>query len=119
MFFVLTKINSFILETLDLQPSTLYNTYYRQSNTDEYQEQDAGVDSYNNPTTTSTIRPTFTEHNPSIDMDQYCGACRYDGRRLHFKKYCKRDYSKLINDEHQLIFIDFVSSYSCTCNEST
>jgi len=97
----------------------LYNTYYRQSNTDEYQEQDAGVDSYNNPTTTSTVYPAFTEHNPSIDMDQYCGACRYDGRRLHFKKYCKRDYSKLINNEHQLIFIDFVYSYSCTCNEST
>ena len=30
-----------------------------------------------------------------MDMGQYCGACRYYSRRLHFKKYCKRDYSKL------------------------
>ncbi len=46
-------------------------------------------------TTTTTTRPTFTEYNPSIDMGQYCGACRYYSRRLHVKKYCKRDYSKL------------------------
>ena len=46
-------------------------------------------------TTTTTTRPILTEYNPSIDMGQYCGACRYYSRRLHVKKYCKRDYSKL------------------------
>ncbi len=46
-------------------------------------------------TTTTTTRSTFIEYNPSVDMGQYCGACRYYSRRLHVKKYCKRDYSKL------------------------
>jgi hypothetical protein len=84
----------------------LYKTYYRQSSTDEYHEQDTSIDSYTKPTTTtttittSTLRPTFTEYNPSIDTEQYCGACRYYSRRLHFKKYCKRDYSKLINNKY-------------------
>ena len=45
-------------------------------------------------TTTPTADLTFTDYNPSIDMGQYCGACRYYSRRLHFKKYCKRDYSE-------------------------
>ena len=45
-------------------------------------------------TTTTTISPLETDYNPSIDLGQYCGACRYYSRRLHIKKYCKRDYSK-------------------------
>jgi len=45
-------------------------------------------------TTTTTTPLTFTEYNPSVDMGQYCGACRYYSHRLHVKKYCKRDYSK-------------------------
>lgn len=56
-------------------------------------------------------------------MGQYCGACRYYSRRLHFKKYCKRDYSKwsVIStytnqfNKNQL----FHHSYSCTCHQST
>jgi len=102
MDFSLIKTNHFfLLETLDLQPLTLHNTYHRYDNTDDYHEQDANDDdSYyhstttTTTTTTTTIRPLFTEYNPSIDMGQYCGACRYYSRRLHFKKYCKRDYSK-------------------------
>lgn len=46
-------------------------------------------------TTTTATTSTFTEYNPSVDMGQYCGACRYYSRRLHVKKYCKRDFSKL------------------------
>ncbi|CAF5205234.1 unnamed protein product, partial [Rotaria magnacalcarata] len=44
-------------------------------------------------TSTTTISSILTEYNPSIDMEQYCGACRYYSRRLHVKKYCKRDYT--------------------------
>ncbi len=71
-----------------------------------YQEQndDDDDDVYTSPTETTTITTTttttstssaFTEYNPSVDMGQYCGACRYYSHRLHVKKYCKRDYSKL------------------------
>jgi hypothetical protein len=65
-----------------------------------YHEQDDDDDEGDTPatetttTTTTTTRPTLTEYNPSVDMGQYCGACRYYSRRLHVKKYCKRDYSK-------------------------
>jgi hypothetical protein len=86
---------------MDTQPVRLYNTYHQQDNTNDYHEQDAGEDDdgYTYSTTTTTtpttsIRPTYAEYNPSIDMGQYCGACRYYSRRLHVKKYCKRDYSK-------------------------
>ncbi|CAF2586100.1 unnamed protein product [Rotaria sp. Silwood2] len=80
------------IKTYDLQLPTLYNTYHRQDSTDDYHEQD--VDIYNNPTTTSTTVPqTLVEYNPSTDIEQYCGACRYYSHRLHFKKYCKRDYT--------------------------
>jgi hypothetical protein len=77
----------------------LYNIYHRHGSTDDYHEQNTDDEDYNNPTTTTTttttttVRPVLTEYNPSIDMGQYCGACRYYSRRLHFKKYCKRDYS--------------------------
>ena len=95
-----TKLNHFLLETPDLQSPTFYNTYHQKDNSDDYHEQDTDDDSYPNPTTiatttTTTIRPALTEYNPSADMGQYCGACRYYSHRLHFKKYCKRDYSKL------------------------
>ncbi len=74
-----------------------------------YQEQndadDDDDDVYTSPTETTTITTTtttttstssaLTEYNPSVDMGQYCGACRYYSHRLHVKKYCKRDYSKL------------------------
>ncbi|CAF0743846.1 unnamed protein product [Rotaria sp. Silwood1] len=80
------------IKTYDFQLPTLYNVYHRQDNTDDYHEQD--VDIYNNPTTTSTIvHQKLVEYNPSIDLEQYCGACRYYSHRLHFKKYCKRDYT--------------------------
>ncbi len=108
--------NYFLLETLDLQSPTSYNTYHRQENSDDYHEQDTDDDSYYNPTatTTTTIRPMLTEYNPSIDMGQYCGACRYYSRRLHFKKYCKRDYSKF-NRLFILYYLLFLFSDSCPC----
>ncbi len=90
-------LNYFLLETLELQSPLLYNTYHRQDHSDDYHEQDTDDDGYYHPTTTTTtttIRPILTDYNPSIDMGQYCGACRYYSHRLHFKKYCKRDYSK-------------------------
>jgi hypothetical protein len=75
----------------------LYNTYHQQDNSDDYHEHDDEGYTYSTTTTTTTtIRPVLAEYNPSIDMGQYCGACRYYSRRLHVKKYCKRDYSKLI-----------------------
>ena len=87
-------------ETVDLQSPIVYNTYHQQDNSDEYHEQNTDDDGYYHSTTTATstttsVRPISTEYNPSTDMGQYCGACRYYSRRLHFKKYCKRDYSKL------------------------
>ena len=87
----------------------MYDTYRRYPETDEYHQQEADDNSYDNTpapqttatttttvvTTTPALRPSFMEYNPSIDMGQYCGACRYYSRRLHVKKFCKRDYSML------------------------
>ncbi|UJR33182.1 hypothetical protein I4U23_020637 [Adineta vaga] len=96
------------VKTIDHHPYPLYDIYRRYPETDEYHEQDTDDNNYNHPpsssttaitttttttTTSTTIRPSFTEYNPSIDMGQYCGACRYYSRRLHVKKYCKRDYT--------------------------
>ncbi|CAF1193296.1 unnamed protein product [Rotaria sordida] len=95
------------IKKLDLQSSNLYNIYNQDNNMHRYHEQDVDNDDddvYTPPTkrttittttTTSmtTVRPILTEYNPLIDMGQYCGACRYYSRRLHVKKYCKRDYT--------------------------
>ncbi|CAF1102291.1 unnamed protein product [Rotaria sp. Silwood1] len=95
------------IRKLDLQSSNLYNIYNRDDNVQRYHEQDVDNDDdddvYTPPierttaaittTSTTTIRSILTEYNPSIDMGQYCGACRYYSRRLHVKKYCKRDYT--------------------------
>ncbi|CAF1145004.1 unnamed protein product [Adineta steineri] len=79
-----------------------YNIYNENDNTNSYHEQD-DEDVYTSTMTTTTTtttalitttnQPGITEYNPSIDMGQYCGACRYYSRRLHVKKYCKRDYT--------------------------
>jgi hypothetical protein len=85
----------FLLEKLDLQ--LLYN---QDDDMNRYHDQDGETETTTTTTTTSTtttLRPVFEDYNPSIDMGQYCGACRYYSRRLHVKKYCKRDYSKLKN----------------------
>ncbi|CAF5165293.1 unnamed protein product, partial [Rotaria magnacalcarata] len=85
------------IKTYDTQLSALYNIYHRPDDKDDYHEQDVNVE--NNPTTTTTtttttatVHQTLSEYNPSIDMGQYCGACRYYSHRLHLKKFCKRDY---------------------------
>jgi hypothetical protein len=84
----------FLLEKLDLQ--LLYN---QDDDMNRYHDQDGEAETTTTTTTstTTTLRPVFEDYNPSIDMGQYCGACRYYSRRLHVKKYCKRDYSKLKN----------------------
>jgi hypothetical protein len=69
--------------------------YHEQDVNDDDDDENVYTSTTTTTTTTTTIRPVLTEYNPSIDMGQYCGACRYYSRRLHVKKYCKRDYSKL------------------------
>ena len=86
-----SSFNYSLSEKLRLQS---YNIYNQDDNMDRYHEQD---DEYVYTTTTTTALPPLTEYNPSIDMGQYCGACRYYSHRLHVKKYCKRDYSKFKN----------------------
>ena len=106
-------VNESLLGTIDNQLYPLYDVYRRYPEPDESHEQDADDTGYDQPpppmttttTTTTTTMSTTTsviesnrsnvaEYNPSTDMGQYCGACRYFSRRLHVKKYCKRDYSK-------------------------
>ena len=95
-------IGYFQLEKLNFQSSpNSYNIYDQTGDTHRYEENDDddNSDGYTPPTettttTSTTTRSTFTEYNPAVDMGQYCGACRYYSRRLHVKKYCKRDYSK-------------------------
>lgn len=96
------------VEKPESKVSNEFNAYDNQDDqTHRYHEQDADEtdnDVYTPPsetttlptttTTTTTTDVAVTEYDPSIDMGQYCGACRYYSRRLHFKKYCKRDYSK-------------------------
>jgi hypothetical protein len=118
---------SSIIEKLVPQLSNVYSIYNQDDNTHRYHEQDADetdndvyTSSSDTSTTTTTTTSTttmaltttvtvtdltLTEYNPSIDMGQYCGACRYYSRRLHFKKYCKRDYSRL---QHSFLTYSFV-----------
>lgn len=94
----------------------MYNIYQQPYDTDDYHEQDVDVD--NDPTTTTMVTTTTThrtlsEYNPSIDMGQYCGACRYYSHRLHFKKFCKRDYSKF--EKLLIIYCYYCVTFSCSC----
>lgn len=82
---------------------------YREQDGDDDDDDDNYAPSTESTTTTTTTtamttttRPTFTEYNPSVDMGQYCGACRYYSRRLHVKKYCKRDYSKFKRNKNSI-----------------
>ncbi|CAF2108900.1 unnamed protein product [Rotaria magnacalcarata] len=100
------------IKKIELSPSNSYSIYNRNENVYRYHEQDANNDGDDDDdddihttstekttttttatTSTTTISSILTEYNPSIDMEQYCGACRYYSRRLHVKKYCKRDYT--------------------------
>ena len=123
-----------LTEKPEAKISNEYNAYDNQDDqTHRYHEQDADEtdnDVYASPSETTTLPTTttaststdlaFTEYNPSIDMGQYCGACRYYSRRLHFKKYCKRDYSKSTErfSRNFILLLSF-SSYSRPCDQST
>ena len=119
---------------MDFKLPNSYNIYDQNDDTRTYQEQSDEDDVYTPPTetttttttiatTTTTTRPTYTEYNPSVDMGQYCGACRYYSHRLHVKKYCKRDYSKssliLKGNIRYVFFLSLSLSYSCACYQST
>lgn len=90
----------FFKEKVDLQLPNLYNMhrYHEQEDDDDDNEDEDNAytpqTETTSTTTTTTTTTTVTAYNPSVDMGQYCGACRYYSRRLHVKKYCKRDYSK-------------------------
>ncbi|CAF1133768.1 unnamed protein product [Didymodactylos carnosus] len=85
------------IRTLELSP--IYSIYQDDAYSSSNNREDDGTYSYNqqSPPQSSTVIPSdngdVSDSRSAIDQSQYCGACRYYSKRLHFKKYCKRDYT--------------------------
>lgn len=98
--------SSLFVETFDLPLFPTYRSYHP---SDQAEDDDVDVDVdeehavvvykpiSTTTTTTTTTTSTMTTAFASVESGEignYCGACRYYSRRLHVKKYCKRDYSE-------------------------
>ncbi|CAF1229554.1 unnamed protein product, partial [Didymodactylos carnosus] len=88
------------IRTLELSP--IFNIYQDDSYATSNNHDEDKTYSYNQqspPQSSTVVRPdddgvSRSDYNsPNIDQSHYCGACRYYSKRLHFKKYCKRDYT--------------------------